>query len=107
MNFSTELSGDMAIVLGCDLSLEDFFEHMDEMGWTSLLESGHLTGVFLGPVLWSLCWLGIALNILVIFPDLFLTFSSTSIFTSAISLTLVMQALLLLCRRDLHTGNLR
>ena len=104
MNWTEDFSRDAALLFQCDMTVNEFVKFVDDMGWMAFVDSSQLISVFLGPVLWSLSWLSIVLNILVVFPDLLLTFSSTSIFTSSISLTLVMQALLLLCQWDLLQG---
>ena len=104
MNWTEDISRDAALLFQCDMTVNEFVKFVEDMGWMAFVDSSQLMSVFLGPVLWSLSWLSIVLNILVVFPDLLLTFSSTSIFTSSISLTLVMQAMLLLCQWDLLQG---
>ena len=93
-----------ADLFGCDFDKEQFVDYVNQIGLTRLLETSHVRGVLYGPTLWSLCWLGIVFNILVIFPNSFLAFSAASIYTSSISLILIMQALLLLCQWDFQQG---
>ena len=93
-----------ADLFGCDFDKEQFIDYVNQIGLTRLLETSHVRGVLYGPTLWSFCWLGIAFNILVIFPNAFLAFSAASIYTSSISLILIIQALLLLCQWDFQQG---
>ena len=96
---------DYALFLGCDFNKEQILNHAERSVLKSVLETSHIISILYGPILWCISWLGIVFNIIIIFPDLIMTFSTASIFTSSISLILIMQALLLLCRKDLFQGN--
>ena len=102
MNWTLEVPDDFQFP--CDLSMDQFLDYVKDMGWMFMVKSGNLMAIFYGPVLWTICWVGIALNVFLIFPNLVFNFSSTSIFTSGISLALVAHSFLLLFKSDILQG---
>ena len=88
----------------CYLTLDEFFEYFEHQGITNVLKLSNFISILHGPVLWTICFLGLVLNVIVIIPDLIVTFSVTSIFTSSASIILTFKSLILLFQWDFYQG---
>ena len=88
----------------CSMTYDEFIVWTQGNGWMGFLEGLSVTKIVTLPVLWTICCIGILSNIIVIFPDLFLAFSSTSIFVSSISFALIIRSVAFLFLWDVRQG---
>ena len=88
----------------CSMSLEELFElcAFDIVDHSLFL---HIQDIIVGPILWTVCLIGIALNILIVLPKLISCPTSSSILEAAISFALVIRALSKLLIHDFIQGD--
>ena len=103
MDLSQNVSQGM---LECRMNADEFFVYMELIGVKGVLQFHELISTLYGPILWTICGLGIILNLCVIFPQFISTISVTSIFTGSISITLILKSIMLVFEWDLYQGKI-
>ena len=89
----------------CYMSHNEIQSYMRKMGWIDLKEDMPTLNIVLGPVLWTVSIIGMVLNVIIILPDLFFSFTTSSVLTISIGLILLMRSICTLLLHDITNGN--
>ena len=88
----------------CQITMKEFQDFLELCGIENYIKFSFAAKIVCGPVLWTSCILGMALNVFIVLPNLISSPTSSSIAAAAIALLLMMRALTQLFRHYMLKG---
>ena len=86
----------------CQMTFEEFQNFLELYGIKNFVKYSISAKIVLGPILWTSCILGMALNVFIVLPHLISSPTSSTIPAAAIALLLMIKALTQLYLYYLH-----